>query len=51
MGGVIVHDEMNVLVGGHLFLHLIEKPDELLGAVSGQTTADHFSVQNIESRE
>jgi hypothetical protein len=42
---------VNVLVGRHLFLQLMEKPDELFGAVSGQTTADHFSVQNIESRE
>ena len=51
MGGVVVHDEVNVQIGRHLFLQLIEEPDELLGAVPGKTAADHFPVQNIERRE
>ena len=51
MGGVVVHDKVNVPIGRHLFLQLIEEPDELFGAVPGKTTADHFPVQNIERRE
>jgi hypothetical protein len=42
---------MYLLVCWHLFLQLVEKLDELLGAVARLATANHLPVQDVESRE
>ena len=49
MSGIVIHDEVNVLVRGQLFFQLVEKPDELASAMPELATANHFPVQNIES--
>src|ERR1700682_331130 len=49
--GIVVHDEVNLLVRRHLFFQLVEKLDELLGAMPGQATANDFPVQDVEGGE
>lgn len=49
MSGIVIQDEVNVLVRGQLFFQLVEKPDELARAMPELATANHFPVQNIES--
>src|SRR2546430_4393510 len=51
MGGIVVHDQMHLLVRWHLFLQLVEKFDKLLGAMARLATANHPPVQDVEGRE
>ena len=48
VGGVVVQDDVDCLVLGHLGLDGIEKADELLMPVPLHVAADHRSVENIE---
>src|SRR5260370_19475771 len=50
MGGIVVHDQMHVLVRWHLFFQLVEKFDELLGAMARLATANHPAIQHVEGR-
>ncbi len=51
MGGIVVHDQMHLLVQWHLFLQLVEKFGELLGAIALLATAQHLSARDVDSRE
>lgn len=48
VGGVVVQDDVDCLVLGHLGLDGIEKADDLLMPVPLHFAADHRSVENIE---
>ena len=45
---IVVHDQVNVLIRRHLLFQAVEEPDELVGAVPRQATANHLAIQNIE---
>src|SRR5437879_2107515 len=51
MGGIVVHDQMHLLVRWHLFFQLVERFDELLGAMARLATANHPPIQDVEGRE
>ena len=51
MSRVVVHDEVYVLIRWHLSFQMVEKLDELFGAMAGQTTTDHSSIENVERGE
>ena len=48
MGGVIIEDHVDRLVGRHLALDGIEKADEFLVPVALHAAADDFALEDIE---
>src|SRR5690242_4649387 len=48
VSGIVVHDQVNLLLRRHLFFQVVQEPDELLGPVPWQTTANHFAIQDVE---
>src|ERR1700720_3702831 len=45
---VVVQNEMDVELRGHLLFELIEKLDELFTAMARQATANNLAVQDVE---
>lgn len=48
VGGVVVHDEMNVEIGGHVGLDLVEELAELAGAVLRVAAAEDSAGGDVE---
>jgi hypothetical protein len=44
VGGIVVHDEVNLLVRQDLFFQVVEEFEELLGTMARQATANHLAV-------
>lgn len=51
MGRIIVEDDVDSLVSGHLGFDRVQEPDELLMPVSLHVAADHGAIQDIERGE
>ena len=52
VGGLVVHDEMHILIGRHIGLDLIEEAAELCDAMMASKAAvDHMSGRDVESSE
>ena len=51
VGGVVVHDQMDIEVGRHAGLDLVEELPELAGAVLRVATADHRAGGDVQRRE
>ena len=51
VGGVVVHDGVDILPGGHLLVDLLEERDELLMPVALGVAADDRPVQNVHRGE
>ena len=48
MGAIVVHDQVNILIGWEILFEVIQKPDKLPAAVSVLAGADDFAVEDIE---
>jgi len=51
MGAVVIHDQVDFLIGRELSLQVVEKPDELPAAVTILAGSDDLAVENIEGRK
>src|SRR6516225_6346025 len=51
VGGVVVHDEMDIEIARDGGLDLVEELAKLGGAVAGEAFADHLARRNVERRE
>ena len=51
MRTVVVENEMQLDIRGHVLLQLREEFEELRAPVARQTRADHFPIQDIERRK
>src|SRR5215210_6908538 len=51
MSTVVVEDQMQLDIGGHVLLQLSKEFEELRASVARQTRADHFSIEDIERRK
>ena len=51
VGGVVVHDEMDVDIGRDICLDRIEEAAELSRPVPGEAFADHSAGDDVECRE
>ena len=45
---VVVHDQVDFVIGGKLSFQVVEEADELLAAVTVLTGSNHLSVEDIE---
>ncbi len=51
MGAVVVHDQMDFLIGREVLFQVIEEFDELPAAMPILAGADHLAIQYVESGE
>ena len=51
MGGVVVHDQMDVEILGYVGFDLVKEPAGLGGAMSGEAFGAHMAVCDIEGCE
>ena len=51
VGGVIVHDQMDIEIVRHIGIDLTKKRQKFLGAVSLEASSDHLAGGNIEGGE
>src|SRR3546814_1250293 len=51
VGRIIVEDDVDGLVSGHLGFDRVQEPDELLMPVPLHVAADHGTIQDIERGE
>ena len=45
---VVIHDQVDFLIGGKVSLQVVEKTDEFPAAVAVLAGPDHLAVENIE---
>ena len=45
---IVVHDEVDIEIFGHLLIDVIEKIDELFITMARQAFSDHVAVQNVK---
>ena len=48
MGAVVIHGEVDVLIGGELPLEMIQEPDGLPAPVALPTTTDDLTIEDVE---
>ena len=51
MGGVVVHDDVQIEVGGGLAIDRVEEANELLMPMAPHALANHRAIEHAESRE
>src|SRR3970282_62231 len=51
VSSIVVHDQMQVDIGGGLGVYPVEESNELLMPMTRHAIADHFAVEHTESRE
>ncbi len=49
MSRIVVHDDMDVQLGRHIVINMVQEFEKLAMPVSGQAAFDHFSAKRIES--
>ena len=51
VGGVVIHDDMDIEIGGHAGVDFLQKRQKFLGSVALVTLADDKAGGNIQGRE
>ena len=51
MGRVVVHDDVDIEIGGNVGFYVVEELAEFLAAVTAEAPADHLAGGDVEGRE
>lgn len=49
MSSVVIHDDVQIQIGGRLLIHTLQELQEFLMAMARHTVGDNGSLENIES--